>query len=69
MGNSYSIYRFSYHVFSDSTVLPINHQKNIIQHYWYLSTHVLIADRQFLLLINMAIQNRAQQPQIYKIVS
>ena len=32
MGNSYSIYRFSYHIFSDSTHLLINCQKNIIQH-------------------------------------
>ena len=32
MGNSYSIYRFSYHVFSGGIVLPINHKKNIIQH-------------------------------------
>ena len=35
MGNPYSIYRFSYHTYSDSTVLLINCQKNIIQHpYW-----------------------------------
>ena len=33
MGNSYSIYRFSYHTFSDGTTLPINHQRNIIQQY------------------------------------
>ena len=32
MGNSYSIYRFSYHIFSDSTILLINCQKIIIQH-------------------------------------
>ena len=32
--------------------------------YWYLSKHVLIVDRQFLLLINVPIQNRAQQLQI-----
>ena len=31
MGNSYSIYRFSYHAFSDSIILLINWQKNIIQ--------------------------------------
>ena len=38
MGNSYSIYRFSYHVFSDSIILPINHQKNIMQQYtWMLA--------------------------------
>ena len=34
MGNSYSIYSFSYHVFSDSTILLINHQKNIAQQYF-----------------------------------
>ena len=32
MGISYSISRFSYHIFIDSTILPINRQKNIIQH-------------------------------------
>ena len=31
MGNSYSIYRLSYYIFNDSTVLLINHQMNIIQ--------------------------------------
>ena len=35
MGDSYSIYSFSYHIFSDSTILLINCQKNIMQHpYW-----------------------------------
>ena len=33
MGNSYSIYRFTYHIFSDCTILLINHQKKIMQHY------------------------------------
>ena len=33
MGNPYYIYTLSYHVFSGGTILPINHQKNIIQHY------------------------------------
>ena len=40
MGNSYSIYRFSYHVFSDSTILPINCQKYIIQHSGEIQTNI-----------------------------
>ena len=36
--------------------------------YWYLLTHVWIAG-QFLFLINVPIQNRAEQLQIYKIVN
>ena len=35
--------------------------------YWHLNTHVLIAEGQFLLLINVPIQNRAQQLQIYEV--
>ena len=35
--------------------------------YWYVKTHVLIADKQFLLLINVPIQDRVQQLQIYEI--
>ena len=31
MGNPYYIYRFSYQVFSGGTILPVDHQKNIIQ--------------------------------------
>ena len=37
--------------------------------YWYLNTHVLIAEGQFLLLINVSIENRAQQLQIYEVFS
>ena len=37
--------------------LPIS-SDNTLHFYHYLSTHVLIADRQFLLLIDMPIQNR-----------
>ena len=48
--------------------LPIS-LDNTLNFYWYLSTHVLIADGQFLLLINMPIQNRAQQLQIYEVFS
>ena len=42
---------------------------NTLHFYWYLSTHVLIADRQFLILIDMTIQNRPQQLQICEIFS
>ena len=42
---------------------------NTLHIYWCLSTHVLMADRQFLLLIDVPIQNRAQQLQVYEIFS
>ena len=42
---------------------------NTLHFYSYLSTHVLIADRQFLLLINLPIQNKAQQLQIHAVFS
>ena len=45
--------------------LPIS-SDNTLQ---YLITHVLIVDRQFLLLVDVPIQNRAQQLQIYEISS
>ena len=48
--------------------LPLS-SDNILHFHYYLSTHVLIADRLFLLLIDMSIQNRAQQLQIYEIFS
>ena len=35
--------------------------------YWYLKTHVLVADGHFLLLIDVPIQDRAQQIQIHEI--
>ena len=35
--------------------------------YRYLKTHVLVADGQFLLLIDVPIHDRAQQPEIYEI--
>ena len=35
--------------------------------YWYLNTHVSIAEGQFLLLISVPIQNNAQQLQIYEV--
>ena len=37
--------------------------------YGYLKTYVLIAEGQFLLLINVPLQNRAQQLQIYEVLS
>ena len=44
-----------------STVhLPIS-SDDILHFYWFLNTHILIAEGQFLLLINVPIQNRAQQ--------
>ena len=52
-----------------STVhLPIS-SDNTLHFYWYLSTHVLIADGQFLLISDVPIQNRAQQLQIYETFS
>ena len=48
--------------------LPIS-LDNTLHFFNYLSTHVLIADQQFLLLINMSIQNRTQQLQIYEVFS
>ena len=40
--------------------LPISWVDNL-HFYWYLNTHTLIADGQFLLLIDVPTQNRAQQ--------
>ena len=48
--------------------LPIS-SHNTFHLYWYLHIHILIAEGQFLLLINMPIQNRAQQLQIYEVSS
>ena len=46
--------------------LPIS-LDDILHFYWYLNTHVLIAEVQFLLLINVCIQNRPQKLQIYEV--
>ena len=57
---------YSRHIESElpSTMhLPIS-LENTRHSYQYLNTHVLIADGQFLLLIDVPIQNRAQQLQI-----
>ena len=48
--------------------LPIS-SDNTLHFYQNLSTHVLIADGQFLLLTNVHVKNRAQQLQIYEIFS
>ena len=48
--------------------LPIS-LDDTLHFYWYLNTQVLIAEGQFLLLINVPIQNRAQQLQIYEVFS
>ena len=50
-----------------STMHLPNSSDNTLHCYWYISTHVLIPDRQFLLLIDVSIQNRAQQLQIYEV--
>ena len=48
--------------------LPIS-SDNTLHFYQYFSTHVLIAGGQLLLLISVPIQNKAQQLQIYEVVS
>ena len=48
--------------------LPIS-LDDTLHFYQYLSTHILIAEGQFLLLINVPIQSRAQQLQIYKLLN
>ena len=46
--------------------LPVS-SDNILHFYRYLHTHALIANKQFLLLINIPIQDRSHQITIYKI--
>ena len=46
--------------------LPIS-SEDTLHFYWYLHTHVLIANKQFLLLIDVPIQDQSQQLSIYKI--
>ena len=52
-------------------ILPIMDLKKMLTHilhfYRYLHTHVLIGNKQFLLLIDVPIQDRSQQLSIYKI--
>ena len=46
--------------------LPVS-AKDTLHFYCYLHTHVLITNKQFLLLINVPVQDRSQQLYIYKI--
>ena len=46
--------------------LPIS-SENTLHIYWYLSMHVLITNKQFLLLIDVPIQDQSQQLSLYKI--
>ena len=45
--------------------LPVS-SEDTLHFYCYLPTHVLIANKQFLLLINVPIQDQSQQLPIYK---
>ena len=45
--------------------LPVS-TEDTLHFYWYLHTHVLIANKQFLLLIDVPIQDRSQKLSIYK---
>ena len=49
---------------SSTIHLPIS-LDDTLHFYWYLNTHVLMAEGQFLLLTDVLTQNRAQQLQIY----
>ena len=55
----------------DETLPPMLHlpvsSDNILHFYRYLHTHVLIANKQFLLLINIPIQDTSHQITIYEI--
>ena len=46
--------------------LPISSDDTLI-FYRYLHTHILIADEQFLFLINVPIQDCAQQIEVYEV--
>ena len=52
--------------FSSAMHLLIS-SEDALHFYRYLCTHVLIADEQFLLLINVPIQDHAQQMEIYEV--
>ena len=49
-----------------STLHLLVSSEDILHFYQYLRTHVLIANKQFLLLIDVPIQDRTQQLSIYK---
>ena len=53
---------------SSTMHLPIS-LDDTLHFYQYLNTHILIPEGQLLLLINVSIQNRAQQLQIYEVFS
>ena len=46
--------------------LPMS-SEDTLNFYRYLHTHILIADKQFLLLIDVPIQDHAQQIEVYKV--
>ena len=46
--------------------LPVS-SEDVLHSYRYLCTHVLIVDEQFLLLINVPIQDHTQQLEIYEV--
>ena len=46
--------------------LPVSF-KDTLHFYWYLHTHVLIANNQFLLVIDVPIQDCTQQLALYKV--
>ena len=58
-------------LYIEETLLPNMHlpasSKDTLHFYRYLCTHVLIADKQFLLLINVLIQDHTQQLEIYEV--
>ena len=46
--------------------LPVS-SDDTLNFYWYLCTHILVAEEQFLLLIDIPIQDQAQQLKIYQV--
>ena len=50
-----------------STILLAISYDETLHFYWYLNTHILITEGQFLLPIDVPIQNRAQQLQINEV--
>ena len=48
--------------------LPVS-SEDALHFYRYLCTHILIADEQFLLLINAPMQDHAQQFEIYEVLT
>ena len=48
------------------TTIPVS-SEDTLHYYRYLCTHIIIANRQFLLLIDVPIQDQMQQISIYRI--